>query len=650
MTRVRPRIAVGGGLLLLTLIGLWAYGFSLQLPFFLDDIEHFRWLEWHSLPSVWRSARPFGYYRPLPFTLWKLLRQLQGRYDPPTLHALNLALHILNACLVWVLVAGRRAKGGVAVGLAAAALFLLFPFSYQAVPWVGSLTHPLVTVLILGSLVLNQLARKHGSRYLKSASLVLALVAPFAHETGTLVAPLLTWLLVTDEEPSPPGRLVQETWPYWACAAFGLAAWLLVPKEPAQLQVFDLEARWQNAVYFLQGLAYPVSPLATRLVGKGGLTDLWAITLVSVPAVALWGLLLRHMGRGRMAALALGWFAILAVPAWAMLPFRYVIDGPRLLYGGSVGAALFWAAPVDVPWPSTRRAIVGRSLAVMAAVAVGLSGYRFIHSRQALYGQMQVAVEGLLAAQPEDPSEPLLCINYPWWIAPFESHYAAGHEGVTLVPEYSTVSALIWLHTGHTRPVEAVVLPDVRQQWDYYYTCAGSIESSESVQSVLRRARQVVVTSYAQGTIGVYEAGGLEAQAMPESASYLAAFGDQIALTGVSWERQGSVARVELRWECRQTPTEELTVFLHLYDEAGRLATQADGYPVKGASRPLFWQPGDRWRDVRRLPLPQDLAPGTYTLKVGLYAVSDGARLAAVGSGGDSLPDDAAPLGTLAIP
>lgn len=76
---------------------------------------------------------------------------------------------------------------------------------------------------------------------------------------------------------------------------------------------------------------------------------------------------------------------------------------------------------------------------------------------------------------------------------------------------------------------------------------------------------------------------------------------------------------------------------------------EADGYPLLGAGRFPSWRQGDRWRDVRYLPLPDRLAAGVYTVKVGLYPSGGGPRLAATDPAGQRLPDDAVPIGTVVI-
>jgi hypothetical protein len=78
-----------------------------------------------------------------------------------------------------------------------ATLFLLFPFSYQAVPWIGSLSHLTVSALILLSLLFFVQMRYTRNRVWGAASLLVALVAPFAHENGILIMPFAVLIDLT---------------------------------------------------------------------------------------------------------------------------------------------------------------------------------------------------------------------------------------------------------------------------------------------------------------------------------------------------------------------------------------------------------------------------------------------------------------------
>lgn len=75
-------------------------------------------------------------------------------------------------------------------------------------------------------------------------------------------------------------------------------------------------------------------------------------------------------------------------------------------------------------------------------------------------------------------------------------------------------------------------------------------------------------------------------------------------------------------WETNGARFSSLAMFVHLLDAGGAIVAQDDGlgYP------PHTWQPGDRFLQLARLPLPPDLPPGDYTMQFGLYDRADGRR------------------------
>lgn len=81
--------------------------------------------------------------------------------------------------------------------------------------------------------------------------------------------------------------------------------------------------------------------------------------------------------------------------------------------------------------------------------------------------------------------------------------------------------------------------------------------------------------------------------------------------------------------------TSDVSVFVHLRDAAGHNAAQADGQPVWFGPRPFRdWAPGQPGADRRNLELPAALAPGLYTLVLGIYDPVTGQRLL-LQTGGD---------------
>ncbi|PWH17290.1 MAG: hypothetical protein DDG58_08105 [Ardenticatenia bacterium] len=107
--------------------------------------------------------------------------------------------------------------------------------------------------------------------------------------------------------------------------------------------------------------------------------------------------------------------------------------------------------------------------------------------------------------------------------------------------------------------------------------------------------------------------------------------------------------RVTVFWRATQAPQRDLTVFVHLYDAAGRLVASHDGRPVHGYLPTSRWPANEIVPDRHDFPLPQNLPAGDYTLATGLYDPVSGARLA-VSVDGRAVDSRAVTLTRIAIP
>jgi len=109
-----------------------------------------------------------------------------------------------------------------------------------------------------------------------------------------------------------------------------------------------------------------------------------------------------------------------------------------------------------------------------------------------------------------------------------------------------------------------------------------------------------------------------------------AIFDEAIVLEGYALDESvqaGDVLHLDLYWQASAPVAEDCQVFVHLLGEDGQRLAQKDGPPLLGARPTSSWQPGERLTDQRGLPLPADMPPGSYHLRVGLYRLSDGSRL-----------------------
>lgn len=129
--------------------------------------------------------------------------------------------------------------------------------------------------------------------------------------------------------------------------------------------------------------------------------------------------------------------------------------------------------------------------------------------------------------------------------------------------------------------------------------------------------------------LGVASEGGV--------ASPRARFGDAIELATASAavDPTGAVVEVDLAWRTATPVERDYTVFAHLYDGAGNLVAQADGWPADGNYPTSAWLPGELVPDRRAIALPSPLPEGAYTVKVGLYDPMTGERLPPTPDDGD---------------
>ncbi len=82
-----------------------------------------------------------------------------------------------------------------------------------------------------------------------------------------------------------------------------------------------------------------------------------------------------------------------------------------------------------------------------------------------------------------------------------------------------------------------------------------------------------------------------------------------------------------LIWQATDVPADSYLVFVHLVDAAGNIVSQVDRVPVAGLRPTSGWRAGEVLTDNIVLTLPVDLAPGAYTINVGIFNTDDGQRL-----------------------
>jgi hypothetical protein len=654
-TVTHPAVVAASVALALTAL---LYGRTLTLPLFADDLVQIPWLESITWRELWTAPSPYGYYRPVWYSLWRTWGMLAGGLHPAGLHLLNLAAHCAAAWLAGLLAAawiappsvpprerGGMKGGGVIPACLAAAIFAAFPFACQAVAWPGAVYNPLVSALAAGALLAYDRGRRgHGTGRIGLA-LLLALLSAFTYEAGLLVGPLVGLAEIAG--------WIERRWPRrlsaWPLAFGGLfivttLVWRALRGAGAIGFGLTLPDVRRNVGYLVQGLIYPTAPLAQRLTAWHWLNPELALWLIALPTLALlaWSGLRRQRGALLLGA---GWFALFALPPLVSMQADWFALAPRFLYMTAAGVALVWTAATSEWLARLRPAWQPLATAAVLATLI-IPATLFARAEMHLYA---LAGESIWdAAEAATRERPVLLVNLPMQIEPRGRVYPLGFEGVTLLPTRVTADGLIYTHTGLHDAAQAVSFSIVAVEGPpgYTYQLFGQPVGWEELGDAMRRARAVYLTRYAPGRIHLVEAGTYLSPTETPEGEPLARFEERVTLWSAecACDESGQI-RLSATWQFEAALESDATVFAHLLGPDGAPVTQADGYPLLGMRPFWLWQPGETMRDERAF---DPVSPGEYTVRLGLWDFTRQARLPATSADGTPLPDQAVEIGPCA--
>jgi hypothetical protein len=669
-------------MLVVAVVAFAFYAPSLRFGFFNDDpTGHFRWMEGRSVWSLLTDAGGHGYYRPVSFILWQVLHTLLGRHDPFALHLLNVLAHAANAALVvWL---AHRLTGRLTYATLAGALFALYPFSYEAVPYVGSFVHPLVTLLILLTLAFYIRWREDGARWAFVATHVSLALAVFTQENAVITPLLLIFLGLVrsaDFSRSWDEQLKSSlpTLSFFAEPAIFAIAWLLVPKT-AEARTLSLEAMRANVLPFAQALVYPVAPLANH--NPTALALLAAISLVVLFAVA------RYARVTRLFAFGLIVWALASLPSILVLDNAYVLGSPRLYYLPSVGAALVWSIPIlafrgqrsEADWPTdlmihrrgaenaektyknlcelgvsavnstgkvksvsqpgsgvrSRIAEWGICAVIFAACYVPSAGYmRCELAYQGMAGEIGRMMAGATRSAP--PGQEVTFVNLPYFFSSrgkgteCRNPFVFAPTGAVVIPSYADAHDFAFYNGGPDISTSAVTVRDAERQpgWQTF----GEVASVEQLRQRLSASRVFVFDLIRWQLFDLSTAWQPNARKCPARATL-----SGVQICNLQSTLSNSLV-VTLTWQS-VTAVQDRKVFVHLYNSSGKVAAQDDSMPAQGFVPTSWWRPGDIITDTHIIPLAS-LPPGTYRVTAGMYDAIAGTRIEARGEDGARLPDD----------
>jgi protein O-mannosyl-transferase len=320
-----------------------------------------------SLLALWTQPL-VDLYAPLTYTLWALLSALVGQPAPWLFHLTNVALHALNACLVFALLRDLPGEADVGAALAGALVFALHPIQVETVAWASETKDLLAGLLSLVAIrqYLAFRARESRGAYVLAS---LAFGGALLSKPSAVVTPLL--VLVLD----------RTLWRRrWRDALVAMGPWLVVAAmftviaAHAQPPKHTVAPIWLRPLVALDALGFyglkvllplQLAPDYGRTAERSWATGvlIWSWIPAAVTLVTAWLL------RRRLPALAaaVGLFCVSLLPVLGFVPFDFqyfstVAD--HYVYLAMLGPA------VGVTFACRQLPATARTIAVASAVTV----------------------------------------------------------------------------------------------------------------------------------------------------------------------------------------------------------------------------------------------------------------------------------------
>ncbi|MCS7046854.1 MAG: hypothetical protein NZO58_10900 [Gemmataceae bacterium] len=422
---VRPRLLDAVVVLLLSGLTLAAFGELLwggpfafvnfdDYDYIVDNPHVSEGLTWPNLRWAFFSFHHYNWH-PLTWLSLQLDCQLFG-LAPRGFHAVNVALHTVNALLLYWLL--RGATGAVWRAAAVAALFAVHPLRVESVAWITERKDVLSTFFFLAAL-LAYVRYAAGPSVDRFAGVALALVLGLMSKPMVITLPCV--LLLLDYWPlgrwpggppaafadgprarTPPAWLVVEKLPLLLLsAASGLLTYLAAGEGIGDIhRDISLDLRLLNAIVsygvYLGQMAWP-HPLAAVYLYRDA-TELRTMALLVGPllaamTVAIWWL------RRRAPYLLVGWLWYLGtlVPVLGLLQVAQHAHADRFTYIPMIGVliAVAWGAEACLGRHWLGRAVLGTGLAGCLGGWIATTASQVAHWRdsEALWDRA-VAVSG----------------------------------------------------------------------------------------------------------------------------------------------------------------------------------------------------------------------------------------------------------------
>jgi hypothetical protein len=561
--------------------------------------------------------------------IWKTIHAITGDYNPVILHAIPIIAHALSGWLLFLLL--RRVTGSL-WSLLPGLLFLLYPFSYQALEILGTLVHTLVTVEILAALLLWYDGRMLRSTLRLVAACVMAILALWTHEYGATIFPLLALMegvFWWQGDINRPTRWLAV--PFVAELLYLYLWWFGIDKNTHEhITTAD---KLNNSALWVQDFAYPITRYTYRFTSIFGgnpqhmVVVLGLASIMGVLVACWWG------GQVRLALIALALGVVAFLPAVATLTYEYMQNGPRLFYVVAPASAIFWGLLPMLRFGHARIDRIWRVGTLLLIALTVVQSVRFIDVRMTMLERGSPMVAQIVDWGAQYDGGRALLMNAPSWFAPKTQEYPRGHLGIQLEPNYSGLDALVYVGSGKHVALESGSLAPNVNGWLYDFEPHGAFMGHPEINERLRAGVPVAVVDLYHDSMKVREVGAIH-PAQPEPTDTAATFDNGLRIVGADIKREGDLLTIAITWYVERPNPGDYRVRTQIRSEGGDVLLERQMYPLSDMSPTRFWQQGDRIEDrlvldISSMPDRPELAnPAVW---IALVSADDGSLLPVTG-------------------
>jgi hypothetical protein len=607
----------------IVLLTLLLYAPSLRYPFVWYDADDLLRAVKYPVETLFSGVPNYQYYRPLIFTFWKLILNTWGADSAPIFHVYLIGGHLLNAVLLYALT--RALTRSRSIAAVAALLFTVYPFSYQAVTWIIAHQPPSLAFVLAGLLVYTkarsgQPTTLRRSMTLNLLALVLLIIAMLLHESAYVSAGLIilieAYLLLTK-------RVAKiSLWPLAYIAVTG--AMYLLYSSTAKSSPPQATFEVATGLYLLQGLTYPAAMLLARVCQPASCDPASLLVPASVIFLIVLAVFWKLQRTLLIGLFGLLWFLGGILPTWAGRDFVYNEYAPRLLYLAGCGACIAIAAIIG-RGAETARFNFRRVTAVGLVALILLQSLLFVFRRQGLHDEAFALLTQENDAMFAPRAGQALFINTIELFTFKDQEFPLGWFGALVSPWHNRI-----VTDRHLRPLNAdwVIDPAQAQQvqdrsslkLDFH----GQVQSPDQLQTAILSATQVFRVEAPRSDLHLFEIGQVEHN-VPPPGSVVASWPDELRLISATVTSEAGAPVLNLDWFIGGPIDPQVTVFVHVLNDAGQVVAQADGDLVGGYVPLGLWQKNDRIQERRVLSFVE--TGEHYRIALGLYNRSTQQRL-----------------------